>query len=37
MSTLGSKWKKLSAEEKRVYVDESKVHKKGILHDKSDK
>jgi hypothetical protein len=37
MSTLGSKWKELSAEEKKFYLDESKVHKKGILHNKSDK
>jgi len=31
MSTLGSKWKELSAEEKKVYLDESKVQKKGKL------
>lgn len=35
MSTLGSKWKELSAEEKKVYLDESKVHKKGILFDEN--
>jgi len=29
MSTLGAKWKELSAEEKKIYLDESKVNKKG--------
>jgi hypothetical protein len=31
MSTLGSKWKELSAEEKKVYLDESKLHKNGMF------